>query len=246
MCEVKGLLAVLSKCLDAWRNLFASSIGTVIANGGLALLLAARLHLIGLVWLGVFTLIIFWAQRHEKKVLLGTIEAYQQLIKAAGLKQMLSSTLKTFYDAMHFPPDADVHCGLWVPEESAEELVLVTYHRSDGRTPFMERLSTSKGIIGKAFRSGKDQLDVLEDQRFLNPTGFESWAVEKYGFTHLEARQLEHDRRAYLGLPLRGAGNSVMGVLYCSSKDCRAFIHLRERAKELVPFFSCILASRRG
>lgn len=196
--------------------------------------MGSMLHKPSLAWIGfaVYLILLIWTI---------AIDAKQQ--RSRTFRSALQWTLDAFYQIMLFPPTANVHCAIWVPTSSSNpiELERACSVRPNALVDSIRRLSISKGIVGLAFRTKEDQLFLVR-----NPDRFEEETIKVFGLAPNEARSLDHNRRAYAAFPvLDDAKQSVLGVLYCSSKEIDAFDTLKSRVSQLLPFFPGILILER-
>src|SRR5690606_32307588 len=78
-------------------------------------------------------------------------------------------------------------------------------------------MPASKGIVGMAFRTGLGKFDSLPKH-----TNVVDYLTQVYGYTRPEAAEMRAEARAWAAIPVRGAGTTVVAVIFIDS-DAREF-----------------------
>jgi hypothetical protein len=166
-------------------------------------------------------------------------------------RSSLERALTALPTYLGFQEDARVHCALYAPVIGAggDFLHSVTDYMPDGEKLAGFRLHSSKGIVGLAFRLKKTCVEILDDPKFDDPAFFESYLVERWGFTREEAQKLPKERRAYLASPVLTSDKVVLGVIFMETVHAAVFrdnAGLPDWVEGLAPFFHELLAQRGG
>lgn len=119
-----------------------------------------------------------------------------------------------------FDSDADVRITLFVPDHSRRGLRQTLPYAStseDARYGSHRRLSVTKGIVGKCFRTGDICHGTVDGTNTVNDL------VANWGFTREEASQLRQDRRSYLALPVKDYLGEIAAIIYLDSNRIDTF-----------------------
>ncbi|HSU15545.1 hypothetical protein [Longimicrobium sp.] len=99
---------------------------------------------------------------------------------------------------------------------AAEELEqLLPYLGGDGGGPG-RRFSIRAGVIGRAVR---EKIAFAASRQNEHYEQFLGELVREYAYTEEDARQLAPDRRAWMAVPVAGAGRAVAAVVYLDSNE---------------------------
>jgi len=133
--------------------------------------------------------------------------------------ERIAGVLEGAYNSCGFPADADVRATIFVASQSRADTLrqVGKYYPTNRYSSFRRGISSSKGIIGFCFRSGRRYLEVVEHQ-----ASFKSHLVENWGFTKQEADVVKV-RRSYLAIPIFDALGRTLGVAYFDSMKKNAF-----------------------
>jgi len=158
----------------------------------------------------------------------------------------LEADLEAFHSAMEFPPDENIRCAIYVPTKRGEYLKQITSYMPSGRGGRGNKVHSSKGIIGRAYREDEHRIELLKDLNYSSTEFFQSQMVTRWGFTKDDARKLTQDRRAYCALIIKDEKRNTVGMLYCDSNKLSTFEHPNsfEKAQKFAPFFAELLKLR--
>lgn len=110
-----------------------------------------------------------------------------------------------------------VPIGTESPPEELEQLL--PYMGGPG-SPASRRFSIRSGIIGKAARRKSALVAVRENADY---EGFVAELVREWAYTEHDARRLSPDRHAWMAVPILGAGDTPVAVVYLDSPDREFF-----------------------
>jgi hypothetical protein len=168
-------------------------------------------------------------------VLLGCIDAgafvgayiLRDVISREGFSGKWSSVVKrafgnleaTYYLAGFSHRDG-ARITLFAPHQRKKNcLVQITpYFPTKEFGSFKRCLDVSKGIVGKCFRTGEAQIQVVNRN-----ADYRSELVTKWGFTEEETRKISSDKRAFLALPIVNKNDKVGAIVYLDAKSRTAF-----------------------
>lgn len=158
----------------------------------------------------------------------------------------LEAALEAFYGAMEFPSDEHIRCAIYVPIKSGEYLQQVTHYMPGKRGGQGQKVHSSKGIMGRAYREREHRIELLKDANYSSAEFFQSQMVIRWGFTRDDARKLTQDRRAYCVLMIKDDKGNIVGALYCDSNRLSTFEdpNTFEKAQKFAPFFTELLKLR--
>lgn len=158
----------------------------------------------------------------------------------------LEAALEAFHSAMEFPYDEDIRCAIYTPVKKNEYLKQITSYMPGRRGGRVNKVHSSKGIVGRAYRESEHRIELLKDPNYASAEFFQSQMVKRWGFTKDDARKLTQDRRAYCALIIKDEKHSILGILYCDSNRLLTFEHPNtfERAQKFAPFFVELLKLR--
>lgn len=162
-------------------------------------------------------------------------------------RKALCAVLELLHGQMAFPPAHNVCSTLWVPDRVVDPQWVRQVAKCPTNGPQSEttRLPVTKGIVGKVFRLGTYRVETLTGDGYNSPDYFRDTMVREYSFTHNEAKKLNSNARAYMGVPIIDGGK-VVGVVFFDSSDVAAFSdETAQKAQGLAPFF-CQLLRLRG
>jgi hypothetical protein len=160
--------------------------------------------------------------------------------------KVLEAQLNILVELMGVPKSADLRAVLWAPTDRRRQDMLeqvtnyvpsVDADRGPGRL-----VETSKGIIGYAFRTKKDKVNLLPRATFSDDESLIRHQVDRWGFTEQEARQFKPGRRSQLAVPVVNTDSKVLGVIYCDSSSEDTFgPELAADVVALAPLFRQLL-----
>lgn len=133
--------------------------------------------------------------------------------------ERITGILEGAYNSCGFPADADVRATVFVESPNKKDMLrqLGRYYPTNRYSSFRRGISSSKGIIGFCFRSGKRYLEVVRHE-----DSFKERLVASWGFTKQEA-DIVKVRRSYLAIPIFDAQGKTLGVAYFDSMKENAF-----------------------
>jgi len=133
--------------------------------------------------------------------------------------ERITGILEGAYNSCGFPADADVRATVFVESPNKKDTLrqVGRYYPTNKYSSFRRGLSSSKGIIGFCFRSGRRYLEVVGHE-----ASFKTRLVESWGFTKQEADMVKV-RRSYLAIPIFDAHGRAVGVAYFDSMKENAF-----------------------
>ncbi|MDI1481180.1 hypothetical protein [Polyangium sp. y55x31] len=92
----------------------------------------------------------------------------------------------------------------------------VDYVGGNGGTKTLHKLSLRTGVVGRAAMTGKA---VVAQRMSHDHADFIHELIERYHFTREEAEQVDHERRAWMAVPILGANQNPLAVVYLDSVD---------------------------
>jgi hypothetical protein len=92
----------------------------------------------------------------------------------------------------------------------------VDYVGGNGGNKTRHKLSLRTGVVGRAAMTGKV---VVEQRRSNDHASFIHELIERYHFIREEAEQVDHERRAWMAVPILNANQRPIAVVYLDSVD---------------------------
>ena len=151
----------------------------------------------------------------------------RDVISRAGFSRQWSSGVKRAYGNLEatyllagFSQREGVRITLFVPHKRKKGcLVQITpYFPTDRFGSFKKSLDASKGIVGKCYRTGQAQFQVVNRN-----ADYRSELVTKWGFTEEETRMISVDKRAFLALPIVNKNDRIGAIVYLDARSRTAF-----------------------
>jgi hypothetical protein len=162
-------------------------------------------------------------------------------------RKALEAELNVLLEYLRLPDEVQPRLAIWAPHIRGQEDLLeqVTNYLPEATTGAGRKMSTSKGIVGYAFRNKKERVISLPEVSFPKPQNVIDHYKDMWGFSNEEASRLRPDRRAHLAVPIVNTdpAKSVLGVVYCDCSDSEVFAQTStaDRIVGVAPFFRQLL-----
>ena len=135
------------------------------------------------------------------------------------VKRAFGNLEATYYLA-GFSHQDGVRITLFVPHQRKKGCLvqIMPYFPTMEFGSLRKGLQVSKGIVGRCYRTGEAQFQVVNRN-----ADYRSELVTKWGFTEEETRKISNDKKAFLALPIVNKYDKVGAIVYLDAKSRTAF-----------------------
>ena len=153
-------------------------------------------------------------------IVMGVLEFYFLKQKILITKRKVYGCLETAYSIAGFSKEQDIRITLYIPSMfNSKKLKQATrYYPSLKYGSLKAGIKQSKGIVGKCYRSNKEEISEVKPRQ--KP---KKYLMEHWGFTEDEVMNMQLDRKSYLVSPVRDKGGNVKGIVYLDSVERNVF-----------------------